>query len=126
MYMDEFVENDHVKIWMEEGIVNVLYKSGSIWGLKAAKEVVAMRLEFTKGKTCKGIAYISDVRTATAEAREYLSSEEGYKAIEKVAIVTNSPISTLLGNLFIYINKPPKSTRLFKSKEEALKWLNRS
>jgi hypothetical protein len=124
--MEEFVENDHVKIWKEGDIVNVLYKPGSIWGIKAAKEAVALRLKFTEGKIYKAIAYIANVRTATPEAREYLSSAEAYEGVNKVAIVTHAPISTLLGNLFISINKPPKPTRLFKSKEEALKWLNKS
>jgi hypothetical protein len=120
--MADFIENDHVRIWLENEIVHVLYKKGAIIGLKMAKEIVALRLELQKGNSYDAIAYINDVATVSPDARSYLALE-GSQGVKKVALITNSSISTLLGNIFIQINKPPRPTRLFKNKEAALKWL---
>jgi hypothetical protein len=100
-FLADFIENDHVKIWIEEDIVNVLYKNKSIIGLKTAKELVAKRLELQKGRIYKAIAFIQEVGTASSEARKYLATEEAYEGVEKVALISNSSISTFLGNIFI-------------------------
>jgi hypothetical protein len=120
--MIDFVENEHVKIWIEDDIVHGLYKKNSIIGLKAAQDIVEMRLKFQKGKIYKGIAYTSHMGMISPEARKYLA-EAGYQGVDKVAVITNSHISNLIGNLFILINKPPKPTRLFKDVKDAIEWL---
>ena len=120
--MADFIENEHIKIWIEDEIVHGLYKKSAIIGLKAAQDVVALRLKIQNGKSYKGIAYTSHMGVVSPEARKYLAAA-GYEGIEKAAIITNSHMSNLIGNLFILSNKPPKPTRLFKNVEDAVKWL---
>jgi hypothetical protein len=116
------VENEYYKIWISEGFVHVFYKQGTIIGLDTAKELVASRLKLQEDKIYNGIAYVNDIGAFHKEATKYLSVA-GYEGVNKVAIIVRSPITTQLGNLFILINKPPKPTRLFKNKEDAIKWL---
>jgi hypothetical protein len=42
----------------------------------------------------------------------------------RFALIVNSGISSFLTNMFIYINKSGVPTKAFKTKEEAIKWLN--
>lgn len=120
----EMVENQYIKIWMEDDIVCGYYKKSAMLGLEGAKAAVNLRLEFQKGKIYKGLVFVSHVKVLTPEARKYLSAA-GYIGVEKAAIIANSPITILLGNLFILIDKPPKPTKLFKDKEDAIKWLKK-
>jgi hypothetical protein len=120
----EMVENQYIQIWMEDDIVCGCYKKSALLGLEGAKAAVDLRLKFQNGKSYKGLAFITHVKVLTPEARKYLS-EAGYIGVEKAAIIANSPIAILLGNLFILINKPPKPTKLFKDKEDAIKWLKK-
>jgi hypothetical protein len=122
LYMPEMVETDYYKIWIADNIVHVLYKEGSMIGLKTAKELVEARLNLQKGKSYNGIAYLNNVALLNKETKEYLAIA-GYKGVIKVALIAKSPISILVGNLFILVNKPPKPTKLFKNKEDAIKWL---
>lgn len=117
------IENSHVKIWMEDDILHFQYKEGTILGLDAARELLELRLQFSKGKNYKIITYLPNIRAVTPEAKAFLSSEESYRGVEKVAVVSRSPIGIMLVNLFIQVNKPPRPTRLFKNVWEALQWL---
>ncbi len=62
------------------------------------------------------------IETITPEARAYMA-KEGYEGLEKLAMITNSTMLTVIGNLYITMNKPVKPTGLFSNKEDALKWL---
>jgi hypothetical protein len=115
-------ENNYIKLWVEEDILYCMYKKDCIVTIDAAKEIVSFRMKFQKGKSYKVMLYTSLMGMVTPEARQYLS-QEGYQGVTRLAMITNSPISTLMGNLFVSINKPPRPTRLFKTREEALKWL---
>ena len=117
------VENQHVQLWLEDGIVHGIYKKNCIITLEAAKEIIALRLQLQDGKLYPGIAYMLDGNSVfTPEARKYLA-KEGYSGATKVALVTTSLARAVVANIFISIDKPPKPTRLFASKEKALHWL---
>jgi hypothetical protein len=120
--MDSAVENNHVKFWIEDDVLHGYYKKDCILSLKAAKEVVALRLALQKGKTYKGLVYITHVKVVGEDAKQFLA-KEGYEGVEKAALVSSSVFMTILGNIFISFNKPIRPTRLFSNKEDAVKWL---
>jgi hypothetical protein len=120
--MENSVENGHIKFWMEDGILHGFYKKGCILSLKAAKEVVEMRLKYQQGEGCKALMYITHISAITPEAKEYLS-KEGSEGIEQAALVSSSLFTIFLGNLYIKLNKPISPTRLFKEKKDAVEWL---
>ncbi len=117
------VENQHVQLWIEDGIVHGIYKKNCIITLEAAKEIVALRLQLQAGKLYPGLAYMLEGNSVyTPEARKYLATE-GYAGATKVALVTTSLMKAVIANIFIAIDKPLKPTKLFASKEKALQWL---
>lgn len=119
----DFVENDHIKIWKEGEILYALLKKNSILSLNAAKEMVALRLSYMDNKPHKAILFMSNAAIINADARKFLASDAGYEGLIKIALVANSQMNSMIGNLFISLNKPKIPTKLFKDKEGALEWL---
>jgi hypothetical protein len=119
----DFIENDHIKIWKEGEIFFGLLKKNSILSLKCAKEIVAMRLSFMKYRPHKAIFFMSHAAVISADARTFFATDAGYEGLLKLALVSNSQLNSMIGNLFISLNKPKIPTKLFKDKEDAIKWL---
>ena len=107
---------------MEDDVVCGFYKKGAILTTETIKETIKLRHAFQNGRTQKGILYMTFIETITPEARAYMA-KEGYEGLEKLAMITNSTMLTVIGNLYITMNKPVKPTGLFSNKEDALKWL---
>jgi len=59
----------------------------------------------------------------TQDCRQHFAGPEHAKTFTKAALIVTSPISRIIGNFFLGLNKPLKPTRLFTSREEGLKWL---
>lgn len=118
------VENDFIKFWIEEDILFFTYKKDILVTLDVAKAVVKLRLECQKGKTYKAVMIMTPINF-TPEARKYLAVE-GLEGIEKGALVSKSPVTTVLGNFYMMVNKPIKPIKLFNNKDEAVRWLRSS
>jgi hypothetical protein len=120
--MNSAVENNYVKFWIEDEMVHGFYKKGCILSLKAAKEIVEARLKLQKGKTYKGLIYVTHIKVMGDDAKKFLA-KEGCEGIEKAALVSSSAFMAMLGNVFISFNKPIIPTKLFFNKEDEMKWL---
>ncbi len=71
------------------------------------------------------ILVLSDIRglrSMNREARVFASAfaDDNYEA---VALVVGNPVSKLIGNFFIGLNKPQIPTQVFSSEEPAMAWL---
>lgn len=80
------------------------------------------RIKFSRGESYPCFFDITSVKEFTVEARNYLANE-GNHLVSASAILTSSPVSKMIGNFFIAVNKPKNPTRIFTSKENALEWL---
>jgi hypothetical protein len=123
--MIKIFENEIIKFWMEgEDLVYGYYKKDCIITDRIATEIIHKRLLLQNGKICKGLFIISHMGTVTPEAREILSNE-GAEGLSRAALVTSSSFNTVMGNIFIQINKPKIPIKLFKTQEDGLKWLKK-
>ncbi len=59
----------------------------------------------------------------TRDARVYFAGSESKKVHSAAALLAQSPLSKVLGNLFLGLNKPLFPTRLFTSEKDAIEWL---
>lgn len=91
--------------------------------LKTAKEIVANRLSFTKGKKHYLLIDMSKVRQISSEAKEFMQRPEaGLKNILGAAFVTSNPVSVLIASIFIKTTKD-FDARFFRNEEDALDWI---
>lgn len=66
---------------------------------------------------------LSNVVKMTKECREHFSGKEHGETFTASALLVTNPISKIIGNFFLGLNKPIKPTRLFTNKEKAIEWL---
>ena len=66
---------------------------------------------------------LRSVRAINREARLAYTSPEAARIIFAMAFIVASPVSRIIGNLFVGLNQAPYPVRLFTVEAEALAWL---
>lgn len=57
------------------------------------------------------------------EARKHLSTNGRETSINSFAVIVKSPLSRVIGNFLMGLNKPEIPARLFDNEQEAIHWL---
>ena len=111
-------------VWMEirGHYFFVNYKSDTILTLDAAKEIISDAIRFASNKTYPVLTDIRNMPSHYKDVREYFANE-GSKHVCANAILVSNPLSRILANFFLSINKPVAPTKLFTEEEKAAKWL---
>ncbi|PWA04384.1 DUF7793 family protein [Flavobacterium psychrotolerans] len=122
----EFIECKYTSFWKEEheGIIFFNYSPQLEMTLPIAKELVNDRLDYFKGNSYNVLIDVTNLKSITKEAREYMSSPDwGLKGISGGAFLSKNIVTNVILNLFISINKPTVPAKFFTKKDEALRWL---
>lgn len=119
----EVISTPYSKIWIKDGILYYKIFPNSEITSKHAREIIEESMKLSEGKNIPVFGDISEVKSISLEAREYISGEEATKIASSLAILASSPISKIIGNFLISLNKPSYPVKLFTSKEKALEWL---
>lgn len=121
---NEVIETRTAKTWLgEDGIIRQIIFSSTHHTLADAKENVATTMKLGKDKKHPMFYDARKLKSIERDARIYYAREEANKATCAAAIIVGLPISSVIGNLFIGLNKPLYPAKLFSSEDEALKWL---
>jgi hypothetical protein len=115
-------ENEYASFWIEAGIVYFVYKPNSVVSLEAARKIVEDRVRFQKQQDFPIYCDIRGMKSADKEARNYLA-KEGSSYARAVAVVVDSPMSKIIGNIYLGLNKPITPSRLFTDQKDAIEYL---
>ncbi|HIA04379.1 MAG TPA: hypothetical protein EYN66_21215 [Myxococcales bacterium] len=123
----EKVETSVADLWLDsDNTIQIRFKPTTKHGLEEAKEVVKIHNALTAGVARPVLADIRLVTVgANRDARNYYVSEEASRYKLCMAMLVNSPMQRMLGNLFMFLNRPPYPTRLFVRSNECTEWLKR-
>ena len=124
----KFIETAVTTVWLEaDGIVRLKLHSDLEpgFGLAEAKEFLEAVAKLGRDKK---MPVLNDLRgypgfSSDRETRAYVAGEGGHQVFKAVAFLIDSPVSRVVGNLFLRINKPAYPSQLFTSEAEALEWL---
>lgn len=116
-------ESEHIKMYLEKGILNFIYQPNSYITMEIAKKTVQDRIKFTNGIKRPILADIRGMKRVESDAQEYLASEEACNLICALGVLTDTPIQNLFANFYLKFSKPKMPTQLFIDKEKALRWL---
>lgn len=120
----ETFENEFINFYIEEGILHCYYKQHTVLELAAVKKIAEDRLKFTKGQSFPVLVDVTNIKTGSKSAREFLANPDGgLKGILAGAFLSERAVSVVLINLFLKINKPKIPAKYFTKKENALEWL---
>jgi hypothetical protein len=61
--------------------------------------------------------------SVSPDARRTVASEEYYKNVGALALCSGKTTESIMGNLFLKINRPKVTTQFFDNRDKALKWL---
>ena len=112
-----------VKMWIHNGIFLAYFKPKATIDINAAKEILDTRIALCNGKTRPALIDVTNLLSISKEARDYLASEAGRKYINAAAIIVNSAVQKIMGNIFLKVHPHPFPTKIFKTQEEGLTWL---
>ena len=106
-----------------DGILVFRYKDGVTDTLESAREnrAASERLVGDRAPVPLLIDF-ARAKGTTAEAREYYISD-AVPIRSRVALLIKSPVSRVLGNVYMGLTQNPVPTKLFTSEEKAVRWL---
>lgn len=115
-------ENDFAEFWLHEGILYFIYKNGSVIHLEAAKKIVAERLKLQQGVAYPVFCDLRGIRDSDKAARDYLA-REGSELVKAVGALVESPVTKVMLNFYLKIDRPRTPTQMFTSQDDALLYL---
>jgi hypothetical protein len=118
----ESTRNAYMEIIKEDGILFCRFFDNIEMDEKIAELCVKERLAFSKGVSYPAIIDMKGLKSVNKKAREYMQ-KEGSALLKAGALLIGSPVSRVLGNIFLSLNTPEIPTRLFTDKEDALNWI---
>jgi hypothetical protein len=116
------LETPYIKLWINSGILYCSYRSETYLDLNIARDCVEKRIEFTQGVSYPCCVFLKNIKSANKDARKYFA-DEGNVLLKASALISESPLTTALGNFFLNINKQEIPVRLFTDEKKAEKWL---
>ena len=122
--MEDYRENKKIKFRF--GSDNILYTDcfpNTIMTLEDGKESTRISAEMVSNIPRPLFCDLTNVVKMTQDCRRHFAGPEHARTFSKCALIVSSPISKIIGNFFLGLNKPLKPTRLFTNKEDALNWL---
>ena len=112
------------EIWLrEEGVVQVESFPDAYDTLEDARANVAAVYKIGLDRRRPLLVDIRLMKGFNQEARAYYASEEVVQMISALALWVESPVSRVLANFFLGLNRVRVPTKLFTSEEEAVAWL---
>lgn len=122
--MSDAPEITHPKFRMwfpADGVVRLVWSPPVPSGFDDAVATIEAMIELTGDRPAP---LFVDVRQAGPQDRAgRLEFIRRHEVVSAVAIVVGSPLSRMMGNFFINVNKPKAPTRLFDDEAAALAWL---
>lgn len=94
-------------------------------GIEDAREAIAISRElFGNGPALPVNVDLRWLRSQTAEARAFFAAPDGILVTPGLGLVVASPLSRMIGNFFLGLNRPVCPTRLFSDFTSAEAWLD--
>lgn len=116
--------NENIKFTIVNNILFAQYSACTI-DEELAKKIVLERKKFTQNKNMPALLTCVGRIEITREARKYFSSLKGTLGLTHVALVyENSIANKLLMSFMLKMHPPVVPTKIFKSKEKAISWIN--
>ena len=126
--MDEIVKelstgSGTVRLY-SNGIMHQTYKDGANLTIKDTKrEMKIYKNEYCEDTSRPILVDINNVRTVSKESRGIYSSTETAEVFSAAALLVGNPVSRIIGNFYLGLNKSAMPVKMFTESGEAFEWL---
>lgn len=104
-------------------LVRVTILPGVVQTLADAKENGMVMDNIMQGRQFRALVDLRQMKSQDREAREYYTQPGHTPGLVAIALLIGSPMSRVIGNLYMGFTKSDIPTRLFTSDADALQWL---
>lgn len=113
------------RVWLrDDGLIQaVVFPSRQPHGLEAAKENMAAIAGFAVEQKRPVLIDMRAIAGMEREARLYYADGGGRRVATAAALLIGSPVSRVIANFLISLNRPRIPVQLFTSEADAEKWL---
>ena len=116
------ITHSKFRMWLRpDGIVEVVWAPRSTARLEDARAALDAMAELTGGRRSPLLVDMRDTGAQDGPTRAAWASRADL--VSATALIVDTPLSRIAGNLFINMSRPATPTRLFDSKDSALAWL---
>ncbi len=122
--MDQAAGVTHPKfrMWLRpDGIVQMKWVTQAESDLEDATAAISAMIELTGGRRSALLVDLHDSGQQTRDARVAFTRRDDL--VSAVALIVGTPLSRIMGNFFLRVNKPPYPVRLFDDETSGLAWL---
>lgn len=110
-------------VWLSEDGIIITISMHPVQDLQVARENMKITKQLAAGVSRPMLVDITRVRSMKKEAREEYVTPESRQFVNSVALITNSGMGSMVGNLFIQLNKHVVPIKLFTDPNKAKEWL---
>lgn len=104
------------------GIVAII-PAGDVHVTAEAAQAIGAAMRRLTDRPSPVLADIRGLRGAGILTARYVAGPVVAKMTRRLALLTGSPVSRMIGNAFMGLSKPPYPTRLFTEEDAAVIWL---
>ncbi|MCE9538424.1 MAG: STAS/SEC14 domain-containing protein [Bacteroidetes bacterium] len=108
-----------------DGICYTVVKPNAIVNLQDAQENSNSVKEISGDTIYPLLVNLIKIKSISKEARDHFSMQNRTPGVCAIAMLIRSPVSRVIGNFFIGMNRSAVPTKLFTVESEAILWLKR-
>ena len=120
---EKIIESRAFKTYIKDDVCFTIVKPGAVITLEDAEENTTAVKELSKNDVFPILVDLRLISQITKEARDHFAMRERKPGVNAIAMLVRSPVSSIIGNFFLGMNKPKVPTQLFSTEAKALKWL---
>lgn len=122
--MNSKVQTSVFTTWVDQnGICRTQVKKNSVVDLTEAIENTKAVIKVSNNIIRPLLVDLREIKSISKPARDHFAIRNRVPPISAIAMLVKSPLSRIIGNFFLGINKPSVPTKLFSSEKTALVWL---
>jgi hypothetical protein len=107
-----------------DGILVYQPRPGADVSYDFAAQVLELGLQIANGRARPTLVLMQDLARIDREARTFFASDAYLRLTAQTALVVSSPVSRVIGNFLIGINRLKFPCRVFDDQERAVAWLS--
>lgn len=112
--------------WLgNDGIFYTVVKPNAFVNLQDAQENSRSVKEISGDNIYPLLVNLMEIKSISKEARDHFSMQNRTPGVSAIAMLIRSPVSRVIGNFFLGINRSAVPTKLFTIESEAILWLKR-
>ncbi|HEX8545704.1 MAG TPA: hypothetical protein VF691_02010 [Cytophagaceae bacterium] len=116
-------KNENVEIYLDEGVVFVVFAENARITAEKANIIVSERLKVCNGRSYPTLADCRKGSNMDQASRAIFASEDAVKNVVAGALLIDNAIQRMLINAYLWFGSPKVPNQVFTSERKALEWL---